>query len=212
MNKITIMITDDHTLLRETWAMVLSSYPEFEVVAECGSGEEAVETAKKLRPDVVLMDINLPGMSGMEATQLIRKFSPGSKILCVSQHTQPSYLKRMFTIGAIGYLTKNSSRAEMYEAIKIVRSGNRYICKDLQKLIAGQFLDDDSSAADISSLSVRELEIIGYIRKGYSSKEIASSLNIATKTIEVHRHNILKKLNLKNTVSLVNLVNAELPG
>src|SRR5688572_27303695 len=110
MEKITILITDDHTLIRQSWNLVLTADPRFKIVAEASSGEEAVEIAKQLRPNIATMDINLPGMSGIEATQLIKKVSPGTKILGVSMHTQPSYARTMMKQGAMGYLTKNSSR------------------------------------------------------------------------------------------------------
>jgi two-component system invasion response regulator UvrY len=116
MEKITILIADDHTLVRETWSFILNTDERFNVVAESGSGEDAVEQAKLLRPNVVIMDINLPGINGIEATQLIRKFSPGSKILGVSLHTQPTYARKMIQKGASGYVTKNSSREEMFQS------------------------------------------------------------------------------------------------
>src|SRR5688572_15088036 len=122
MEKITILIADDHTLVRETWSFILNTDPRFTVVAESGSGEEAIELAKKLRPNVVIMDINLPGMNGIEATQQIRKYSPGTKILGVSLHTQPTYARKMMQNGAMGYVRKNSSREEMFKAILEIRS------------------------------------------------------------------------------------------
>ena len=135
MDKISILIADDHTLVRETWSFILNTDPRFTVVAESGSGEEAVELAKKLRPNIVIMDINLPGMNGIEATQQIRKFSPGSRILGVSLHTQPTYARKMMQKGAMGYVTKNSSREEMVKAIHEVMNGKTYICREvLQKM------------------------------------------------------------------------------
>lgn len=211
MKKIRILITDDHTLLRETWTMVLSTHPAFEVVAECRTGEEAVETSKQLRPDVVLMDINLPGMTGMEATQQIRKYSPGSKILCISQHTQMGYFKKVMRLGAMGYVTKNSPQREMFEAITEVYNGKKFICDEIKSLLSASFLESEDGKINISNLSERELQIIGYIRKGYISKEIAAELCVSVKTIEVHRHNILKKLHIKNSAALVNFVNNEFP-
>src|SRR5438067_2252311 len=121
--KISILIADDHTLVRETWSFILNTDPRFTVIAESGSGEEAVELAKNLRPNIVIMDINLPGMNGIEATQLIRKYSPGTKVLGVSLHTQPTYARKMIQKGAMGYVTKNSSREEMFKAITEVQSG-----------------------------------------------------------------------------------------
>jgi DNA-binding NarL/FixJ family response regulator len=132
MDKISILIADDHTLVRETWSFILNTDPRFTVVAECGSGEEAVELAKKLRPNVVIMDINLPGINGIEATQQIRKFSPGSKILGVSLHTQPTYARKMIQKGAMGYVTKNSSREEMFKAIMEIQNGKKYICDEIK--------------------------------------------------------------------------------
>ena len=123
MEKITILIADDHTLVRETWSFILNTDPRFSVIAESGSGEEAIELSKTLRPNIVIMDINLPGMNGIEATQQIRKYSPGTKILGVSLHTQPTYARKMIQKGAMGYVTKNSSREEMFKAIIEIQDG-----------------------------------------------------------------------------------------
>ena len=207
MDKISILIADDHTLVRETWSFILNTDPRFTVVAESGSGEEAVELAKKLRPNIVIMDINLPGMNGIEATQQIRKFSPGSRILGVSLHTQPTYARKMMQKGAMGYVTKNSSREEMFKAILEIQSGKKYICDEIKNILSEQVISGDDPQTGLNSLSQREIEIISFIKKGYSSKEIADALNISVKTVEVHRYNILKKLNLKNAAALVNFIN-----
>ncbi|HVF97106.1 MAG TPA: response regulator transcription factor [Flavisolibacter sp.] len=207
MEKITILIADDHTLVRETWSFILNTVEQFVVVGECGSGEEAVEKAKQLRPDVVIMDINLPGINGIEATQLIRKFSPASKILGVSLHTQPTYARKMIQKGASGYVTKNSSREEMFKAIVEVQQGRRYICDEIKNILSEQVINGEDHQGGINTLSQREIEVIKFIRKGFSSKEIAESLDISVKTVEVHRYNVLKKLNLKNAAALVNYIN-----
>ena len=207
MNKTTILIADDHTLVRETWSFILNTHPGFEVVGECGSAEEAIELARTLRPHVVIMDINLPGMNGIEATQLIRKYSPASKVLGVSLHTQPTYARKMIQKGAMGYVTKNSSREEMFRAIKEVQEGKKYICQEIKNILSEQMLSGEESEGGINSLSARELEIIARIQKGDSSKEIAEALHISVKTVEVHRYNILHKLKLKNTAALINFIN-----
>ncbi len=207
MEKITILIADDHTLVRETWSFILNNDPRFQVVAECGSGEEAVELARNLRPNIVIMDINLPGINGIEATQQIRKFSPASKILGVSLHTQPTYARKMMQKGASGYVTKNSSREEMYKAIMEIHNGKKYICEEIKNILSEQVISGEEPQSGLNSLSQREIEIITLIKNGHSSKEIAESLNISVKTVEVHRYNILKKLNLKNAASLVNFIN-----
>lgn len=207
MDKITILIADDHTLVRETWSFILNTDPRFKVIAESGSGEEAVELAKQLRPNVVIMDINLPGMNGIEATQFIRKFSPTSKILGVSLHTQPTYARKMIQKGAMGYVTKNSSKEEMFKAILEVQGGKKYICDEIKNILSEQVISGEEQQSGLNALSQREIEVIAYIKKGYSSKEIANALNISVKTVEVHRYNILKKLNLKNAAALVNFIN-----
>lgn len=209
MEKITILIADDHTLVRETWSFILNTDPRFKVIAESGSGEDAVELAKQLRPNIVIMDINLPGMNGIEATQLIRKFSPGSKVLGVSLHTQPTYARKMIQKGAMGYVTKNSSREEMFKAIIEIQNGKKYICDEIKNILSEQVIngEDPQNQGGLNSLSQREIEIISFIKKGDSSKEIADALNISVKTVEVHRYNILKKLNLKNAAALVNFIN-----
>jgi two-component system invasion response regulator UvrY len=193
--------------VRETWSFILNTDERFNVVAESGSGEDAVEQAKLLRPNVVIMDINLPGINGIEATQLIRKFSPGSKILGVSLHTQPTYARKMIQKGASGYVTKNSSREEMFKAIMEIQGGKKYICDEIKNILSEQVISGDEPNAGLNSLSQREIEIIAFIKKGNSSKEIADALNISVKTVEVHRYNILKKLNLKNAAALVNFIN-----
>jgi DNA-binding NarL/FixJ family response regulator len=207
MNKTTILIADDHTLVRETWSFILNTHPEFMVVGECGSAEDAIELAKHLRPHVVIMDINLPGMNGIEATSLIRKYAPTTKVLGVSLHTQPTYARKMIQKGAMGYVTKNSSREEMFRAIKEVHEGRKYICQEIKNILSEQMINGEEADGGINSLSARELEIIARIRKGDSSKEIAESLSISVKTVEVHRYNILHKLKLKNTAALINFIN-----
>jgi DNA-binding NarL/FixJ family response regulator len=208
MEKITILIADDHKLIRETWTYILNSDDRFEVVAECGDAEQAVELAKELAPDIVLMDINMAPFNGFEATEKIRKLSPETKIIGVSMHSQPAYAKKMLQVGARGYVTKNSSKEEMFAAILDVYKGNKYVCDEIKTIISDQLLDDNHDAPSINSLTEREMQIIHHIREGHSSKEIASQLDISLKTVEVHRHNILKKLKLKNSASLVNFINS----
>ncbi len=207
MEKINILIADDHKLIRETWTYILNSDPRFQVVAECGDSEEAVELAKQKRPHIVLMDINMTPINGFEATEKIRKVSPGSKIIGVSMHSQPAYAKKMLQVGARGYVTKNSSREEMFKAIMEVFRGNKYVCDEIKTIISEQLLDENQDTPNINSLTEREIQIINHIREGLSSKEIATKLKISLKTVEVHRHNILKKLKLKNSASLVNFIN-----
>lgn len=207
MEKITIIIADDHKLIRETWSHILNNDERFQVVGECSNGEEAVEMAKKLRPRILLMDINMSPLNGIEATQLVRKFAPATKVIGVSMHSQPAYVKKMLKIGASGYVTKNSPKDEMLAAIVEVDKGNRFICSEVKNILSEQMFEDDAEGTGINALSNREIDVIKLIKEGMSSKEISKALNISLKTVEVHRHNILKKLNLKNSAALVNYIN-----
>lgn len=207
MEKISILIADDHKLIRETWSFILNNDPRFTVVAECGDSEQAVEMARVKKPQIVLMDINMLPISGFEATEKIRKVSPISRIIGISMHSQPAYAKKMLQIGARGYVTKNSSKEEMITAIMEVHSGNKYICDEIKNNISELVLEENKNVPNVNALTEREIQIINLIKEGQSSKEIAVNLNISLKTVEVHRHNILKKLKLKNSASLVNFIN-----
>lgn len=210
MQKITVLLVDDHRLIRDSWSFILSSDARFQVIGETSSGEEAIEIAKEKRPDIILMDVNMSPVNGFDATKQIRKLSPASKIIGVSMHSMPAYAKRMLQLGAMGYVTKNSSKDEMINAILEVNGGRKYICDEVKNILAQQELDETvSTGADMNNLSRRELDIIQLIKEGLSSKEIAMRLDISLKTVEVHRYNILKKLNLKNTASLVNFINTQ---
>jgi two-component system invasion response regulator UvrY len=207
MRKTTLVIVDDHTLVREMWSFILNANPALSVIGEAGNAEEGIELVKSLQPDVVIMDINLPAMNGIEATREIRKLAPESKVLGVSLHTQPSYAKKMMKEGASGYVTKNSSRDEMFGAIEQIRTGGKYICQEIKNILSEQMMNAGEQIKGLDSLSARESGVIALIKEGMSSKEIAEVLAISTKTVEVHRYNILRKLNLKNTASLVNYIN-----
>jgi DNA-binding NarL/FixJ family response regulator len=209
MEKITILLVDDHKLIRESWSFILNSDPRFLVIGETSNGDEAVEIAKNIRPNIVLMDVNMTPVNGFDATKQIRKYSPGSKVIGISMHTMPAYARRMLQMGAMGYVTKNSSKDEMIAAIVEVNNGKKYVCEEVKNILAQQELEDEDGLPDMNVLSRRELEIVKLIKEGMSSKEIAIRLDISLKTVEVHRYNILKKLNLKNTASLVNFINAQ---
>ena len=208
MEKITILLVDDHKLIRDSWSFILNSDPRFSVVDETSSGEEAIEIAGKKKPMIILMDVNMTPVNGFDATKQIQKVSPESKVIAVSMHTMPAYAKRMMQLGAMGYVTKNSSKDEMLTAIIEVNEGRKYICEEVKNILAQQELDENAEG-DMNNLSRREIDIIKLIKEGNSSKEIALKLDISLKTVEVHRYNILKKLRLKNTAALVNYINAK---
>ena len=202
------MIVDDHTLIRETWSFLLGRNENFEVIAEAGDGQRAIDIARDKRPNLVLLDINMTPLNGFEVLKMIRKLSPGSKVIAVSMHSQPAYAKKMLRLGARGYVTKNSPRQEMIDAMLEVNKGNIYVCQEVKNILSDQMLGEEENTAGLNQLSEREIEVINQIRDGLSSKEIADKLGISIKTVEVHRHNILKKLKVKNTASLINYINS----
>lgn len=202
------MIVDDHTLIRETWSFLLGRNEGFDVIAEVGDGQRAIEIARDKRPNIVLLDINMSPLNGFDIIKMIRKLSPGSKVIAVSMHSQPAYAKKMLRLGARGYVTKNSPRQEMLDAINEVYNGQLYICQEVKNILSDQVLNEEENNTGLNQLSEREIEVINLIRDGLSSKEIADKLKLSIKTVEVHRHNILKKLRVKNTASLINYINS----
>lgn len=204
MKSVTVIIIEDHKLIREMWAGFLSDIKTVKVIGESGEFEEGLELIKSLRPDFVLLDINLNNSNGSEMIPLIRKSSPGTNIIMVTMHTQNAVVKKMFSLGAKGYITKNSAGSEILKAIKEIQQGNSYICDEIKNQ---RRIENKDDVPGIELLSFRELDIIKLIKQGLQSKEIAEKLFISPRTVETHRANILKKLHLKNTVALLTFLN-----
>jgi DNA-binding NarL/FixJ family response regulator len=135
MSKVKIVIVDDHRLVRETWSFILNSNPQFKVIGDCASGEEALVKIPRLQPDIIIMDINLPGINGIEATEKLCALSNSYKILGVSLHVQPKYAFRMLQAGALGYVTKNSAKEEMFKAVTEAMEGRTYICNEIRNVV-----------------------------------------------------------------------------
>ena len=204
--KIRIIIADDHLLIAETWASLINMDPNFEVVRVYDNTKSLIDEITEVKPDVAILDININPFSGIEATKMIKKLAPGTKIIGVSMHNQPSFAKKMMRNGAMGYVTKNSTKQEMYDAIKSVMNGQKYICAEIQKNITNQMLVDEDDNK-LSTLTEREIEIIKLIKNGMTNKEIAEQLFLSPRTVETHRARILKKLDLKNSLSLIKYIN-----
>jgi DNA-binding NarL/FixJ family response regulator len=198
--KIKIIIADDHLLIAETWATLINMDPEFEVVKVYDNTKSLIDEITDVKPDIAILDININPFSGIEATKMIKKLAPGTKIIGVSMHNQPSFAKKMIRNGATGYVTKNSNKTEMYDAIRAVMKGDKYICAEIQKNITNQLLVDDEDNK-LSKLTEREIEIIKLIKEGCTNKEIAEKLFLSPRTVETHRARILKKLDIKNSLS-----------
>lgn len=206
MHTIKIVIVEDQLLIRQAWINIFENDTKIKIVGESGRQDEAIKIIAEKRPDIVLLDINLEQGSGIDSIPHIRKISPGTRIIVVTMHSQPQYAKKMLKLGAKGYITKNSAIEEVHKAIDEVMQNRVYVCSEIKDILSNQILNSESAVPDIRALSVREMEIIKLITDGHSSKEISSMLHIGIRTVEVHRHNILKKLKLKNTASLINFV------
>lgn len=209
MQKIKLYLVDDHRMVIDMWASLLSTNPKFEIAGTALDGEKAFEEISNTLPNVVLMDITLPGMSGIELTKKIREKLPSIKILGVSMHTNIMLIKQMLISGASGYVSKTSSFDEMIQAITTIHEGSRYICRNIKDYITNQVISEQQSdpAYRINQLTKRELEIVTLIKEGHSSKEISEKLFISKRTVEVHRYNIFRKLEVNNITSLIKITN-----
>ena len=211
MKRIKVYLVDDHRMMLDMWNSLLSIDNRFSVVGISTDGRLALEEIKVKLPNVVLMDISMPGISGIDLTRTIKEKFPLTQVLAVSMHTNVLTIKQILSAGASGYMSKTSSFEEMVQAILSVYSGKHYIAEDIKNLIAEQMLgeNEDNPVNRINSLTKRELEIISMIREGLSSHDISLKLFISQRTVEVHRYNIFKKLNVSNVVSMMKVLNQE---
>jgi DNA-binding NarL/FixJ family response regulator len=206
--KYRIVIAEDHTILREGLRSLLSSSPDLEIVGEAGDGREAIRCVEKLKPDLILTDLSMPRMNGMEAISEIKKQSPKTKILVLTVHKTEEYILATLQAGADGYLLKDSTHAELLMAVKHVLSGKHYISPGISDKVLEGYLEGKKTLKKQTSwetLTHREREILKLIAEGYRNKEIAEELCISVKTVEKHRSNLMEKLNLHNVQALMAL-------
>ena len=205
MSKIRLLLVDDHQIVRAGLRMLFAAEPDMEIVGEADNAEEALEAVRTLEPDVVLMDVAMPGISGIEATRRIRQADPDVVVLALTMHEDEQYFFEMLNAGASGYMPKRAAPDDLVSAIRVVSQGEVYLYPSLAKLLVKDFLErsDPSaeSAADI--LTPREREVLTYIAEGYTNREIGYELSISHKTVDRHRENIMRKLNLHSRVELV---------
>ena len=203
-----VVIAEDHTIVREGLRALLSSAPDIEIVGEAGDGREAIECAEKLTPDLIVTDLSMPRMNGMEAVKEIKKRSAATKILVLTVHKTEEYILAALQAGADGYLLKDSTHAELLLAVKHIMAGRRYISPGISDKVLEGYLDAKSSKEIRTSwekLSKREREILKLIAEGHRNKEIAQELCISVKTVEKHRANLMEKLDIHNVQALTAL-------
>lgn len=200
--KIRIVIADDHGTMREGLRLLMNSQPDLEVVGEAADGREAIRLASQLTPDVLLMDISMPGMNGLEATRKVKEQCPNIRVLTLTRHTDDGFLKQLLAAGASGYALKLSSSDELMRAIRTVSSGGTYIDPAIaEKLVSVS--TSKPGPTPRADLTEREEEVLRMIAWGYSNKEIASRLNLSVKTIEAHKANAMQKLNMSGRIDIV---------
>jgi DNA-binding NarL/FixJ family response regulator len=205
---ISVLIADDHALVRRGLVHILSLYPEFKVVADVENGREAITSVNTLSPDIVIMDLNMPEINGIEATRQIKKDNPKTKIIVVSAYDEVSYVLQVHHCGANAYMLKSAPPDELRKAMNSVMDSPHFYCphipdEQLQKLIRNFVTDVQSTQSLIDRLTTREREILQYIALAKSHHEIADILHISVRTVDTHHNNILNKLGLHDSVSLV---------
>jgi DNA-binding NarL/FixJ family response regulator len=203
-----VVIAEDYTILREGLRALLSSDPVFEIVGEAADGREAIECVERLKPAVVLMDLSMPRMNGMDAIREIKRRSAATKILVLTVHKAEEYILSTLKAGADGYVLKDAHQAELMMAIKSVLSGKHFISPAISEKVIDGYLDGRKifkTRTSWDTLTHREREILKLIAEGYKNKKIADLLCISVKTVEKHRANLMQKLDLHNTSALTTL-------
>jgi DNA-binding NarL/FixJ family response regulator len=204
MKKITVVLTDDHMLVRQGLKALLKAEPDMEVIGEAENGKEAVQMVKKLSPDVVVMDLAMPQMNGMDATKQILKSCPGTRILVLTSYNDEQCVDKLLEAGACGYLIKQTAAEELPRAIREVRRGNSFFSPEIAKRLRdqGRAAFNNGQRGDKPELTEREVEVLEHIAAGMSNQEIADKLGISIKTVEKHRQQVMNKLNIHETAGL----------
>lgn len=199
-NPISVMLVDDHAVVRMGFKMLLETDADIKVVAEAESGEQAIQRFVEFKPNVVVMDITMPGIGGLEAIERILAKDSAAKILVLSAHEDSVHPKRVLNAGAMGYLTKRSAAEEMIKAIRIVANGKKYLEASVAQQMAIQQLSGDQNPVDV--LSPREFEVFMALAKGKTTNEIAETLFLSPRTVGTHLYNIKQKLNANNSAEI----------
>lgn len=200
---IKILLADDHQLMREGLKSLIEKQPDMEVVGDVSNGREAIDLAHKLQPDVIVMDIHMPELNGIEATQQIIRDTPKIKILCLSMYSNRRLVADMLKAGATGYLLKESASSELVDAIRNISQGETYLCHKVARVFVERFMNRQSQNGQEPMLSERESEILSLLAEGASTKEIALKIKMSSKTVDACRRQIMDKLKVQSIAELV---------
>ena len=206
MARVTVALADDHRVVRDGLRLVLQSEPELEVVGEAGDGREAVAMVERLSPDVLVLDLMMPGLGGIEVLRQVARRSPRTRVVVLSMHADEGYVVQALGLGAVGYVLKDASAAELLHAVRAVRTGRRYLSPPLSEAAVDRYLRraEAGGAADpYERLTSREREVLHLTAEGLSSTAVADRLGISSRTAETHRANVMAKLGLHNRADLV---------
>ena len=205
MAKVRLLLVDDHQVVRAGLRMLFMAEEDMEIVGEVGSGEAAVAAALDLKPDVVLMDVVMPGLSGIEATRRIKITSPDTAVLALTMHEDEQYFFEMLQAGASGYVPKRAAPDDLLSAIRVVSRGHVFLYPSLARLLVQDYLQREESGEAQTSreLTPRQREVLTLIAEGHTNREIADKLVVSVKTVDRHRENIMRKLDLHGRVALV---------
>jgi DNA-binding NarL/FixJ family response regulator len=199
---IRVLLADDHAIMREGLRALLATSAEISVVGEVGNGRDAVRRTDELEPDVLVMDVAMPDLNGIEAASLVRARRPKTRIVMLSMHSSTEHVYRAFQAGADGYVLKESAAAEVIAAVLAVHAGQRYLSPALREL-SGATIPDAGRASPLGSLSTRERQVLQLVVEGKSSAEIARTVHLSPKTVETYRSRLMKKLGVSDVPSLV---------
>jgi two-component system invasion response regulator UvrY len=199
---IRVFIADDHSIVRGGIRRILEDQEDIQVVGEAGDGLEAIQKVLEADPDVILLDISMPGMDGLDVTKQLKAIDPKVRILILTMHAEEQYAPRLMRAGAMGYVTKHAAPEELVKAIHLIHSGRRFISPPVAENMAWRYLGDKADLTPVECLSDRELQVLCLLARGNTNQEIAESLHLSVKTIDTYRARVLGKLNLRNNAEL----------
>jgi two-component system response regulator NreC len=205
VDKLRVFLADDHAMIRDGLKLLVNAQPDMECVGEAADGREAVERVCELLPDMVVMDVSMPHLNGLQATKKIKAACPLVKVLTLTRHTDDGYLQQLLKAGVSGYVLKQSASTELVQAIRAVARGNIYLDPAIAQKVVGSYVGKSASRNDASpnEMSDREREVLRMIAWGHSNKEIASRLELSVKTVEVHKANAMRKLGMHSRIDIV---------
>jgi DNA-binding NarL/FixJ family response regulator len=200
-----ILLADDHVTVRHGLKLLIDGQPDMHVISEASDGDAAVRHAQELKPDVIVMDISMPGTNGLVATRKLKQLQPGIAIVTLTRHGDDAYLQELLRAGVSGYVLKQSAPTELLQAIRAAAAGGQYLDSTLTSRVTAKLLAKDGKGPSkaSASLSDRESDVLRLIASGYSNKEIAARLNLSVKTVEAHKANAMRKLDLNGRIDIV---------